>query len=540
MNKNYPFATVLAATTSLRNKTGSWRTMCPHYVNLMPPCNAVCPAGENVQQWLSFAQKGHFRQAWNVIVQNNPFPAIMGRICYHTCEKVCNRLHLDEAVNINLLERAIGDIAISHGWKFESVIPATGKKVLIVGSGPSGLAASYFLRKLGHEVEIKEAHALVGGMMRYGVPRFRLPDSIIDAEIRRITDLGVKISCNSRVGNLKSEMNKFDAIYLSIGASKPTKPDVEVRPGSTIIDAVDLFKRLTNEQSHSSVELGKRVAVYGGGNTAIDAARMALRLGAEKVNIIYRRTLNSMPAHEMEIHEALSEGIKILCLRTIKSVDHKEILMEKMNYDEESGILTKSGEEETVTADSVIFAIGQFVDDSIIKNIDGIAMADGGIIGVNECMMTGARGIFAGGDAISAKRTATIAIAHGKKSAHYIDAYLSGKEVEQKQKPDIVNFKKLNTNYYPKIPRINLLPAASISLEERTVALTEKEIIVESSRCLSCGNCFHCYNCYGYCPENAIKKLPDGSLEVDLNYCKGCGICAVECPCGAIKMMQEK
>jgi 2-oxoacid:acceptor oxidoreductase delta subunit (pyruvate/2-ketoisovalerate family) len=505
----------------------------------MPPCNAVCPAGENVQQWLSFVQKGHFRQAWNVIVQNNPFPAIMGRICYHACEKVCNRVHLDETVSINLLERAIGDMAISHGWKFENVIPETGKKVLIVGAGPSGLTAAYFLRKLGHDVEIREAHALTGGMVRYGVPRFRLPDSIIDAEVRRITNLGVKIFCNSRVVDLSSEINKFDAIYVSIGASKATKTDVEVRSGSSVIDAVDLFKKLINGQSQT-IKLGKNVVVYGGGNTAIDVSRMALRLGAETVNIVYRKTLNSMPAHETEIHEALSEGIKILCLRTIRIIDHKEIVMDKMNYDEESGVLSKSGEEETLTADSVIFAVGQFVDDTITKTIPGIVMTDSGIIEIDGHMMTGAAGIFAGGDAIANKRTATIAIAHGKKCARCIDAYLNGKEVEQETKPDIVNFKKLNTNYYAKTPRMIVPPAASISLEERTIALTEEEIVAESSRCMSCGNCFHCDNCYGYCPENAIKKLPDGSLEIDYEYCKGCGICATECPCGSIKMMDEK
>ncbi|MDR1334793.1 MAG: FAD-dependent oxidoreductase [Holosporaceae bacterium] len=539
MDNNCPFATVLSATTSPRNKTGSWRTMCPRYINLMPPCNAVCPTGENVQRWLSFARSGNFRQAWNVIVQNNPFPAIMGRICYHTCEKVCNRSHFDEAVSINILERAVGDMAISHGWKFENVVPATGKKVLVVGSGPSGLAAAYFLRKFGHEVEIKEARALTGGMMRYGVPRFRLPGSIIDAEIRRITDLGVKISCNSRVSDLGSEINKFDAIYVCIGASKAIKPDMEVKSGSSVIDAVDLFKKLTNEQSHS-VKFEKNVIVYGGGNTAIDAARMALRLGAEKVNIVYRKTLSSMPAHETEIHEALSEGIKILCLRTIRVIDHREVLIDKMNYDEESGILSKSGEEETLIADSVILAVGQFMDDSVVRNIEGIVVTDGGIIETDEYMMTGAKGIFAGGDATSTKRTATVAIAHGKKGAQYIDAYLNGKEVEQKSKPDVINFKKLNTSYYFSSPRLTLPPISSISMEERTIALTGDEIVTEASRCFSCGNCHHCNNCYVYCPENAIQKLLDGSLKVNHDYCKGCGICAVECPCGAIKMMPEK
>ncbi|MDR2724411.1 MAG: FAD-dependent oxidoreductase [Holosporaceae bacterium] len=531
-----PFATVLEAATSLSNKTGSWRTMRPEYIKMVPPCNSTCPVGENIQLWLSLAKTEKFQEAWEIITESNPFPAIMGRVCYHTCEKTCNREQFDGAVNINLLERSIGDMAIAQGWSFRKIAPCSEKKILIVGSGPSGLTAAYFLKILGYNVIVYESHLKPGGMMRYGVPKYRLPRRIIDAEIKRITDMGVKIICQKEIAKIRTELDNFDVIYLAIGACKASKTDIEIKNTPHIFDAVDLFGKLEDDFTNFP-PLGKKVLVYGGGNTAIDAARTALRLGAQDVKIIYRRTIRNMPSHETEINEALAEGIEILCLRTINSIDGNKIFINKMNYDEKYDILSLSKETEILHADSVILAIGQSVDESILKGIDGIKISEKGVIETDKNMMTGVSGIFAGGDAVSGKRTVTSAIGQAKKAAKCIDAYLRGTELIPNIRGEVVNFKKLNTDYFNKNARVGIAKSNDISFEEKDVSYSKNEIITEASRCFSCGNCFHCDNCYGYCPDNAIIKCPDGNLEINYDYCKGCGICATECPCGAIKMI---
>jgi len=531
-----PFASVVEARTSLANKTGSWRTVRPEYVHRLPPCNVTCPAGENIQQWLSLAQEGKFFEAWQEMVKNNPFPATMGRVCYHTCEKACNRGQYDGSVNINLIERSIGDMAIAKGWGFGKSDSHNDKKVLIVGSGPSGLTAAYFLRQFGYSVDLFESHKYLGGMMRYGVPKYRLPRKVLDAEIKRIQNCGVNMVCNKKVNNLKDELSNYDAIYLAIGASISSSVDLDVESGANIWSAVDLFQRIEDNPDNLP-NLGKTVVVYGGGNTAIDAARTALRLGAKEVRIVYRRTINNMPAHETEIQDALAEGIEILCLRTIASVGQNKVILNKMNYDEESGILSKSGETEMIVADSVVLAVGQSVEDSIVRGIEGIVVTEKGVIEVDQCMMTGLKGVFAGGDAIPGKRTVTNAIGYGKKAAKCIDAFLQGREYIPNSKNEVANFKKLNTEYYQKDVRKEVSRLGNLDFNEKDVSYSDKELIHESMRCFSCGNCFHCDNCYSYCPDNAIIKHEDGTLEINYDYCKGCGICASECPCGAIKMI---
>ncbi|MDR1551416.1 MAG: FAD-dependent oxidoreductase [Holosporaceae bacterium] len=534
------FATVIEAGTSLGNHTGSWRTIKPEYIAGLPPCSATCPAGENIQLWLSLAKAGKFREAWEVMVRDNPFPAIMGRICYHSCEKTCCRGQFDGSVNINMIERSIGDAAITNGWKFADSAQNSGKKIIVVGAGPGGLSAAYFLRKLGHEVTVYESRAKPGGMMRYGVPRYRLSTEVMDAEIKRIEDYGVKIICGNKISGIHDDIiGEFDALYAAIGAHRASKTDVIMKNGAAVIDAIDLFRRL-EETPMDLPSFGQKVFVYGGGNTAVDAARTALRLGAESVKIIYRRTINDMPAHEIEINAALSEGIEILCLRTINSIDGNSILVDKMNYDEEFEILSKSGDTEVFQADSVIFAIGQAMDTGFFRDFDAIRVTEKGRIEVDRNMMTQEEGIFAGGDIVPGKRSVTTAIGHAKKAARGIDTYVRGVTMPNKTKNDVAHFKKLNTVYYRKDPRINVSRPNDLSFHEIGVSYSDREIVRQASRCFSCGNCFHCYNCYEYCPDNAIIKHLDGSLEINYNYCKGCGICSSECPCGAIRMVADE
>ena len=534
-----PFAITLNIGSSLANHTGSWRSERPVYVHRLPPCNDACPAGEDIQGWLYEAEAGGYEKAWKHLVKDNPFPAIMGRICYHPCQSACNRKDVDEAVGINSVERFLGDKAIESGWRFDKPVIKTGKRILIVGSGPSGLSAAYHLAKLGHEVLIRESAKEPGGMMRYGIPAYRLPREVLDAEIARLVDMGVVIQCNTKVVDAEAALKEgFDAVFLAIGAHLGKRAYIPAGDTVRILDAVNVLHMTADGQPPL---LGRRVVVYGGGNTAMDAARTAKRLGAYEAIVVYRRTQEQMPAHQSELKEALEEGVIMRWLSTIAWVNSGEVTIEKMVLDE-NGKPQPTGEFESISADSVVLALGQEVDLSVIENIKEITVNDG-VIETDGFLMTGKAGIFAGGDAVPGERTATNAIGHGKHAARSIHSWLQGQEFVHDDRPDMASYDHLNTWYYsdaPKKVREKLETARRISsFDEIVLGLNEETAVFEARRCMSCGNCFGCDNCFGVCPDNAVIKLEDGKYEIDLEYCKGCGICAKECPCGAIDMVPE-
>ena len=533
--KNRPFAITLDAKTSLNNKTGSWRNRKPSYVNRIPPCNMTCPAGSNIQAWLAKVQENDIRGAWNIITENNPFPAVIGRVCYHPCESACNRAHHDSCVNVNLIERHIGDTAISENWKFETVDIDTGKKILIIGAGPAGLTAAYFLRRQGHDVTVYESKSKLGGMMRYGIPCYRLSRNVLDHEIKRITDMGVSVKTNMVVESIQKYIKSFDAILITTGAHVASNINIEISANSRIFDAVDLLKQIEDEGTQS-VKLGDSVVVYGGGNTAIDVARTAVRLGCKSVKIVYRRTLNVMPAHKSEIEEALAEGIEILCLRTITSIKGSVVLTQQMQMEGDQAVSTGNFEE--INAHTVVMAVGQSIDKGMFADTPNIKISDKGIIETDDQMMTGENGVFAAGDVTAAKRTVTTAIGNGKKVARCISAFLNGKHYQKPQMHEPVSFKKLNLNYYEHSDGINRPLQTNHSFEEYGLSLTRNQAVFEARRCMSCGNCMSCNNCMAICPDGAIKRDEFG-LYIDYDYCKGCGICERECPCGAIKMETE-
>jgi NADPH-dependent glutamate synthase beta subunit-like oxidoreductase len=535
-----PFAITLDVGSSLANRTGSWRTSRPVYVDRLPPCNNACPAGENIQGWLFHAESGDYEKAWRELVKNNPMPAIMGRVCYHPCESSCNRGQLDETVNIHVVERFLGDEAIKHGWKVELAAPS-GKHVLVIGAGPSGLSAAYHLRLLGHAVTILEAGPLTGGMMRFGIPKYRLPREVLDAEVKRIEDMGVAIRLNQKVDDVLATMKEggFDAAFLAVGAHLAKRAYIPAGDASKILDAVSVLRGMEGEDKPL---LGRRVVVYGGGNTAIDVARTAKRLGAEESIIVYRRTREKMPAHDFEVEEALQEGIMMKWLSTIKDAGETSFTVEKMALDEK-GFPQPTGEYETIEADSLVLALGQDVDLSLLENVPGLT-TENDMVHVDCGMMTAYPGIFAGGDMVPSERTVTVAIGHGKKAARNIDAWLRGTAVEAAQKHEVATFDKLNTWYYTDAPK-TVQPVLDIirrqsTFEEVLGGLDENNALLEARRCLSCGNCFECDNCYGVCPENAVIKLGPGQrFRFNYDYCKGCNICVSECPCGAIKTEPE-
>ena len=510
-----PFAITLEVGSSLANETGSWRTERPVYVHNLPPCNKACPAGENVQEWLYHAEEGDYEAAWREIMVNNPLPATMGRVCYHPCETACNRGQVDEAVGINAIERFLGDKAISEGWTVPLLQEETGKKVLIVGAGPSGLSAAYHLRRAGHTVTIRDAGPEAGGMMRFGIPSYRLPRGILRAEIERIQNMGVTIELNTKVENVAEEIEHFDAIFLAVGAQIGKNVNIPAGSAATMVDAVSVLRDVTDSDAEEKPLLGRRVYVYGGGNTAVDVARTARRLGASESVILYRRTRDQMPAHDSEVKEAEEEGVLMRWLSTVKHVDQGEIQIEKMELDE-NGFPQPTGEYETLQGDSLIMALGQDADLSLIENDDEIEISNG-VVQVSDQMMTGHRGIFAGGDMVPSERTVTVAIGHGKKAARYIDAFLRDTEYHPAPKHADASFDRLSTWYYADAPvqvREKLEGARRAStFDEVVLGLDESSALFEARRCMSCGNCFGCDNCFGVCPDNAITKIKPGEYE---------------------------
>ena len=538
-----PFAITLNVGSSLANKTGSWRTERAVYVHRLPPCADACPAGENVQQWLYQAEGPDYEAAWRQIMEDNPFPAVMGRVCYHPCETSCNRAQLDQPVGINSVERFLGDEAIKQGWTVPVTAAPSGKRVMVVGAGPSGLSAAYHLTLLGHAVTVFDSGPVAGGMMRFGIPKYRLPRDVLDAEIRRILDMGVTLNVNHTVTDIRATMAEghFDAVFLSIGAQIGKRAYIPAGDSTHILDAVALLRSMEGE---APPMLGRRVVVYGGGNTAMDVARTAKRLGATDSIVVYRRTRERMPAHDFEVEEALEEGVTVKWLSTIAHADGGKLQLERMQLDA-AGFPQPTGEFEELDADSLVLAVGQEADLSLLDGLPGVEIEDH-VVKVGPNMMTGSPGIFAGGDMVPAERTVTVGVGHGKKAARHIDAWLRQSQFVPPPRHELATFEQLNTWYYTDAPatvRPQLDAARRRSTFDEVIGgLDDTNALFEARRCLSCGNCFACDNCYGVCPDNAVMKLDPGNAygyEIDLNYCKGCGLCVAECPCGALEMVPE-
>lgn len=533
----------LSSLGSGRQRSGPVRSQRPVYVDLLPPCNAACPAGENIQGWLAHAKKGEHEAAWRVLTQDNPFPAIHGRVCYHPCENRCNRGELDGSVSIHAVERFLGDLAIERGWTFEPPDESSGRTVLVVGSGPSGMSAAYHLRRLGHAVTVRDNSALPGGMMRYGIPAYRLPRDILDAEIARLRDLGVVFEQGHTVTDLRAELEQggFDAAFVAVGAHLSKRVDIPNQDAGRVLDAVTFLRDV--ESGEAERDLG-RVAVYGGGNTAMDAARVARRLGAEDTVIVYRRTRDQMPAHAEEATDAEDEGIRINWLRTIASMGEGDLTVEIQELDEH-GTPRGTGRFETLEADTVILALGQESDTAFLATMPGVEF-DGDIVRVDPgTLMTGAPGVFAGGDAVPSERTVTVGVGHGKKAARSIHAYLGGAAYAPQAKHPLATMDKLNLWYFGdhgQRRQAELDPAQRVEAFDEVVAgLTDAEAVFEAGRCLSCGNCFECDGCLGACPEDAVIKLGVGHrYRFDYDRCTGCSSCFRQCPVHAIEMIGEK
>jgi len=532
-------------------KTGSWRTLLPVNIMQTPPCTHACPAGNDIRGFLRvLAEKEDYKEAWHVLTRTNPLPATCGRVCPHPCEAGCNRRDFDSSVAINNSERCVGDYGLEHNLEHKKLVSGRNEKIAVVGSGPAGLSCAFHLAKRGFKVKIFEASGEPGGWMRYGIPPYRLPNYILKQEIDKILRLGIELECNVKVGvniPLDQLTREYNAVFLGVGAQKGLGINVPGKDAENVYTGVDFLKQVN---SGKWMEIGKDVVVIGGGNTAMDCARVSKRLGAN-VSVVYRRTRMEMPAITAEIDEAMEERIMFRYhTNPVKLVTDEGrvvgILSVQMELKEPDASgrarpVPITGSEAFIPADTVIMATGQAVD------YDGIDVqtVDNQWMYTNEHLMTSMEGVFAGGDAVVGLETVSLAIGQGARAASAIEDYIEGNIESTLAQPPVVYSRDLNTYYYQKQKPFT---KEAVSIHTRLKNFREiypsfdlEDIIEESKRCFSCGLCFHCNNCFMYCPDNAVKISPStGGFEFDLDFCKGCGLCAKECPCHYIQLTLEK
>lgn len=555
--------------STLCNKTSSWRYMRPLYVDKTPPCNDVCPAGEDIVGYLGLIRQGRYREGWERIMQENPFPGVCGRVCPHPCESQCNRIELGGAIAIHVQERFLADWAYEKGLRdLRGLrgIPSdpsdpSAPSVAVIGSGPAGLSCAYQLACKGYPVTVFEALDKPGGMMRL-IPAYRLPHEVLDHEVAAIESLGVEIRTGVRLGKDFSldDLKDYQAIFLAVGQSVSRKLGVPGEEAAGVLHGIEFLRRLDQGEKPP---LGSKVAVIGGGNTAMDAARSARRLGAE-VSILYRRSRQEMPASDAEIEEALEEGIQIEYL-----VAPVEVLTQKgqvsglkcvkmqLGEPDESGRrrpIPVPGSEYTIRVDTVIPALGQVADLSFLEK--DIQSAGGSIV-IDDSGATNRLPIFAGGDAATGYGTVTHAVGSGKRAALAIDRLLRGEALEgfppldrnvhavpKDVDPTVVAFEYLNLAYFGEEPRPKQRQAPAKrrvkNWSEVNRGFDEAVAVAEAARCFSCGTCNQCDNCLIFCPDVAVLRNGDeGPYVFNYDYCKGCGICFTECPRRAISFEEE-
>ena len=554
------------------NKTGAWRTQRPFYEDKTPPCSAACPVGNDIVAFIQKIMQRDFEGAWNLIKEENPFPGICGRVCFHPCESKCNRRDYDEPIAIHALERFVSDFASNLNKKIEKSPGLRKGKIAIIGSGPAGMSCAYHLAKLHYDVTVFESLSLAGGMLRSGIPSYRLPKDVLDREISNIEALGVEIRTGIPFGgDLKLDgLKDYQTIFIATGAHRSRGLHIPGEKGKSVLSGLDLLRKIN---LNKKVKLGDKMAIIGGGNTAIDVARSVIRLG-KKATLLYRRSKEEMPAFEDEMVEAMDEGVKIRYLVNPIRIQQKECIKRLECLRMELGEKDESGRRRPVPipnsnffieADGVIIAAGEEIEVSFLpksmERREGIVLTqrDGG---------TDIKGIFAGGDLTSNQRTVAHAIGSGKKAALAIDCYLKGKDSEEAihqiligegpsisifrhlypderpRNPHVVTFEELNTDYFEPSKRRReskgLIKKRIKGFGEVTPSFTESIVLEEGERCFSCGTCNECENCYVFCPDASIIKTEEIlSHQVDYDFCKGCGICFSECPRGAISLEEE-
>ena len=554
------------------NRTGTWRYLRPRFDNKISPCNESCPAGQDIEGAMVLIGQGKVLEAWDLFQEESPFPGVCGRVCYHPCESSCNRGEFDEAVSINALERFMADMAFKHGRRVTVKKEKKKEKVAVIGSGPAGMTCAYHLARMGYGVTVFEALPVLGGMLRVGIPEYRLPKKILEGEIDRILELGVTTEVNTRFGESlqQKDLKEYAAVFFALGNHVSKKLGVSGEDEDWAMSGVEFLRKVSLGKE---VPLGKKMVIIGGGNTALDAARTALRLGA-KPSILYRRTREEMPAFPAEIQEAEEEGIEISFLvspvRLLVERGQKklECVKNRLGPPDEDGRrrpVEVKGSNYFIEVDQVLTAIGEDADLAALPKKLGVQDS---IIPTDERGATKLEGTFAGGDIIHQPHTVVHAIGSGKRAAIFIDCFLRKQKwegvfdsirlgergnlsmrrylTEEKERPPLspktVLLKDLNIDYFEhkKRKKTSRLPMGKRqgTFEEVNLGFPEETAVAEAQRCFNCGVCNLCDNCYIFCPDVAIRK-ENGNNVIDYDHCKGCGICVEECPRDAMVMEEE-
>lgn len=530
-------------------KTGTWRSALARHIHAPSPCHAACPVDGEIAEWIGRARTHDWRGAWDVLTRHNPFPAVTGRICHHPCESACNRAGHDEALAICKLERFIGDRALAEGWQFEAPAQHRDAHVAVIGGGPAGLSAACQLRRRGWRVTVYEASGEAGGLMRHGIPSYRLAREVLDAEVARILALGVELRCNEALTapeQFERLRATHDALFVATGAARVKRLPVldYALPG-----VMDGAAYLAAANAGAAPALGPHVVVIGGGSAALDAARSARRAG-HGVTIVALESRAQMPAQREEVEEALEEGIELVdgaMLREVTATDaglRLDCLRVRFLPGATPGefrVEPLPDSDFALAADAILSSIGQ---DPELSMFGPALPADGALLAVDAQQAAGAQGVWAGGDVASRARFVSEAIGMGQRAAIEIDRYLAGGEPAAAVPAEqVVPLKSIATWYHEsgaravaptRPPHERVLSGAEVQL-----GLEIEQALAEAGRCFSCGTCILCDNCVAVCPDLAVKRVGDG-YEVLAEYCKGCGLCVHECPTGSMAMQEER
>ena len=548
--KDVPILSISLQST-LWNKTGNWRYLRPSYLSLRAACSQACPIEQDIPFYLTSLADGKPEEAWQKMLEANPFPSTCGRVCHHPCEVDCNRKEYDGALSINALERYLGDWGMREGSPVGRKIAKRNEKIAVIGSGPAGLSCADHLARKGYAVEVYEAMNEPGGMLRYGIPQYRLPKKILHKEIERIESMGVNIQTGKRFGiDLgMDDLKSYAAVFLAPGAHEEQKPGI---PGEDLKGVWPGLSFLKEINSGKRISPGKKVIVVGGGNTAVDSARVAWRLGS-KVTVLYRRAKEDMPAISGEVEEAGKEGVEFIfnvapvrILGKDGRVKEVECLRTKPGKLDESGRRTPmpiKGSNFLLPASSVILALGERAALSFLPQ--GMKTGNG-LITIDSWGRTNLPGVFAGGDAATGQGYVSQAIASGTRAARAIDRHLRGEIGDPPENAQrTAMFEKINLDYFPPLSRAEV-PILSLKEREKEFkeihgGLSKLKAKKEAGRCFSCGNCIRCHVCLMVCPDVAISfKEKENEYLIDYDHCKGCGICSVECPRSAMTLEEEK
>ncbi|MBN2071541.1 MAG: FAD-dependent oxidoreductase [Candidatus Krumholzibacteriota bacterium] len=540
----------MTVTDMLWNRTGSWRNVRPYYDYKTSPCKAGCPTGENIQRYIYLVTENDYENAWKTIIDSNPMPAVTGRVCFHPCMANCTRRDFDESVNINAIERSLGDKGLENPQWMSRSKATKNEKVAVVGSGPAGLSCAFYLARQGYPVTLFEMEKALGGILRWGIPEFRLPNDTLDKVISAIVESGpIKVRTGIEVGRdpgIEEIESEYDAVFLGLGLTRSREIGIDNEDCKGVEPGLEFLKRVN---SGEKVDPGKKVAVIGGGNTAMDVARSAIRCGSD-VTVFYRRTMAEMPAIREEIEEAEKEGVKFhfLCAPkelVVKGKRLSSVVFQKMELGEpdDSGRrrpVPVEGETFSVEVDSLFPAIGEQAD---LDPFSGHLETEWDLVSAKgDFGETSNEKIFAGGDIVTGAASVVEAIAAGRKAAERIGRFLSGEEEPIMTPPNVVGIDDMNTAYFSHVKqnRVPTIAAEQIkgTFREIKTGFTEELLHNEADRCFSCGVCNYCDNCWIFCPDVAIKRGKD-EYEIDYDYCKGCLVCVEECPRSAFSTREE-